>query len=46
MVEMRRAPHGARGLKLFGGKDSVLFVRSRPAWGAWIETPIAAEREY
>ena len=34
----RRAPHGARGLK-HGQRHGLLRGRrSRPAWGAWIET--------
>ena len=33
----RRAPHGARGLKFIGSKIPAVRLRSRPAWGAWIE---------
>ena len=37
---MGRAPHGARGLKLELVALAVdMGARSRPAWGAWIETP-------
>ena len=36
----RRAPHGARGLKRTHGKRAALRGGSRPARGAWIETPI------
>ena len=34
----RRAPHGARGLKLAEGLLYKRKAESRPAWGAWIET--------
>ena len=34
-----RAPHGARGLKLGVGAQHREPPRSRPARGAWIETP-------
>ena len=34
----RRAPHGARGLKLRGSAVWQPGSESRPAWGAWIET--------
>ena len=33
----RRAPHGARGLKLCEADEAEGFCASRPAWGAWIE---------
>ena len=33
----RRAPYGARGLKLLIGGAIGIFGRSRPVWGAWIE---------
>ena len=35
---MSRAPHGARGLKLLRSTHRTLLRKSRPAWGAWIET--------
>ena len=35
---LRRAPHGARGLKLLAYRGEGSGGRSRPAWGAWIET--------
>ena len=41
----RRAPHGARGLKQLVWRLCRLGLRSRPAWGAWIETPIAMRRD-
>ena len=34
----RRAPHGARGLKLMLNLKPSLAQQSRPTWGAWIET--------
>ena len=34
----RRAPRGARGLKLRPNRTLRQLARSRPAWGAWIET--------
>ena len=34
---MRRAPHGARGLKYAHGGGGQHPAGSRPAWGAWIE---------
>ena len=34
---LRRAPYGARGLKLNLVKVVVMMVESRPVWGAWIE---------
>ena len=34
----RRAPHGARGLKLRGEPLRMTYDASRPARGAWIET--------
>ena len=34
----RRAPHGARGLKLTKDGRFRDIHKSRPAWGAWIET--------
>ena len=34
----RRAPHGARGLKLEQYDDLMTISSSRPARGAWIET--------
>ena len=34
----RRAPHGARGLKRFRVLQRRKRGKSRPAWGAWIET--------
>ena len=34
----RRAPHGARGLKLREKLLREIRMKSRPAWGAWIET--------
>ena len=34
----RRAPHGARGLKLDVDAELRRDRLSRPAWGAWIET--------
>ena len=37
---LSRAPHGARGLKLVLLGDCPRPVTSRPAWGAWIETPM------
>ena len=37
-----RAPHGARGLKPWEVNLLVLRELSRPAWGAWIETPFCA----
>ena len=36
-VRSRRAPYGARGLKLNPRKVVVMMVESRPVWGAWIE---------
>ncbi len=36
-----RAPHGARGLKLCIDSDTLYGYESRPARGAWIETPVA-----
>ena len=33
-----RAPHGARGLKPVCTAGVYAGLRSRPAWGAWIET--------
>ena len=36
----RRAPHGARGLKLLHGVKEAIRKMSRPAWGAWIEIAI------
>ena len=38
-IALRRAPHGARGLKPHDPPTTKLPQRSRPAWGAWIETP-------
>ena len=35
----RRAPHGARGLKHTGDSPLSPLPASRPARGAWIETP-------
>ena len=35
----RRAPHGARGLKHSTKVITMPTKRSRPARGAWIETP-------
>ena len=43
-VEFRdegRAPHGARGLKLRRKARQPHDDGSRPAWGAWIETPVS-----
>ena len=37
----RRAPHGARGLKLICWIDVMIHPKSRPAWSAWIETSFA-----
>ena len=34
-----RAPHGARGLKYAHKHSQHINLRSRPAWGAWIEIP-------
>ena len=34
-----RAPHGARGLKHKCVILTLCLLLSRPAWGAWIETP-------
>ena len=42
----RRAPHGARGLKLVGGVVDDTVVMSRPAWGAWIETSCVSAMMY
>src|ERR1035437_5072707 len=41
-----RAPRGARGLKL--PKDGTIRThhRSRPTWGAWIETPTMRSEEH
>ena len=39
-----RAPHGARGLKLKGECGMYTVEESRPARGAWIETPCRADR--
>ena len=36
----RRAPHGARGLKLQGFRGSMDRGLSRPTRGAWIETAL------
>ena len=36
--ERGRAPHGARGLKRDWRRRRLQKLRSRPAWGAWIET--------
>ena len=41
-VRNRRAPHGARGLKLCVILRHVHLHQSRPAWGAWIETCLSA----
>ena len=38
----RRAPHGARGLKLEENADEDGTVESRPTRGAWIETATVA----
>ena len=35
---LRRAPHGARGLKRFSKRRGWREAKSRPARGAWIET--------
>ena len=35
---LRRAPHGARGLKHLDIKKFARYLVSRPARGAWIET--------
>ena len=37
-ADVRRAPRGARGLKLIAVIACWLSVASRPARGAWIET--------
>ena len=42
----RRAPHGARGLKLILLGDCPRPVTSRPAWGAWIETLVFDLRDH
>ena len=39
----RRAPHGARGLKLRSRRGECRPRKSRPARGAWIETRPAAQ---
>ena len=39
-----RAPHGARGLKLLYHPEIDAYTRSRPTWGAWIETEKLGER--
>src|ERR1035441_5241388 len=36
----RRAPRGARGLKLLMDAAGTNGSKSRPSWGAWIETGI------
>ena len=36
---VRRAPHGARGLKHSAKDELLMELESRPARGAWIETP-------
>ena len=36
-VGLRRAPYGARGLKLAGIDAKLVSQGSRPVWGAWIE---------
>ena len=40
---LRRAPHGARGLKHPVTKKKLKGSWSRPAWGAWIETLIGRQ---
>ena len=40
-LQIGRAPHGARGLKPANPSMYGSCVRSRPAWGAWIETLFA-----
>ena len=37
--QQRRAPYGARGLKSSHTPNFPRRLRSRPAWGAWIEMP-------
>ena len=37
---IRRAPHGARGLKRKIAAELGMSPTSRPARGAWIETPV------
>ena len=34
---VRRAPYGARGLKLKAIDIAISRKKSRPVWGAWIE---------
>ena len=44
IIKYGRAPHGARGLKPHDPPMTKLPQRSRPAWGAWIETEKLGER--
>ena len=46
MFSLRRAPHGARGLKLRLDELCLIELQSRPARGAWIETSYAPPPEY
>ena len=40
MITLRRAPHGARGLKCFVYGACCFDFGPRPARGAWIEIPM------
>jgi len=42
----RRAPRGARGLKLGLRKNAVQPILSRPARGAWIETFLSGKSRH
>ena len=44
IINACRAPHGARGLKPVVGADYLRMLTSRPARGAWIETPYSLHR--
>ena len=44
LVDHGRAPHGARGLKFCHPDVNKSIWGSRPAWGAWIEIPLAPLR--